>query len=66
MTIIINGKQEILNNKITLLELINLKELNPENIVIEYNEKIIKKEELNNTFINENDIIEMISFVGGG
>lgn len=66
MTVIINGKQEILNNKITLLELINLKELNPQKVVIEHNEKIIKREELKNTFINENDIIEMISFVGGG
>jgi thiamine biosynthesis protein ThiS len=65
-TIILNGVKQTIIGAGTLLELINLKKLNKETIVVEKNLKIIPKEELEKERIAENDSIEIISFVGGG
>ena len=66
MTITVNGKQEVLNDKITILEFIKFKGLNPDTVVVEHNYNIIKKEQWGNTMINSNDTLEIIRFVGGG
>jgi len=66
MKIQINGKEELIENVVNLAELINSKNLKPENIVIEHNTKIVSKEEFENVIITEEDRIEIISFVGGG
>lgn len=66
MTITVNGKQEMLNDKITVLEFIKFKGLNPDTVVVEHNYNIIKKEQWGNTMINSNDTLEIIRFVGGG
>jgi len=66
MKIQINGKEELIENITNLTELINSKNLKPENIVVEHNTKIVSKEEFENVIITEEDKIEIISFVGGG
>jgi thiamine biosynthesis protein ThiS len=64
--ITINGKEEQIPKINTLADLISLKELDSKKIVIEKNLQIIDKNNLHITNINENDKIEIISFVGGG
>ncbi|WP_058485750.1 sulfur carrier protein ThiS [Defluviitalea phaphyphila] len=66
MKIILNGKKENVQENITLMDLILSKNLNPDTIVVEYNLNIVKKEEWSNTFLKENDSIEVLRFVGGG
>lgn len=66
MQIKLNGEIEELSKEITLLELISKKGLDPQKIVIEHNLKIIKKKDLDQVNINENDTIEIVSFLGGG
>ncbi len=66
MNITINGKTETLNNSKSLLELINEKGLDKEKVVVELNLKIIQRENLKSTEIQEGDSIEIVSFVGGG
>lgn len=66
MNVKINGNYETINGQINLLQLVKLKNLNPAHIVIEYNKKVLKRDEWENIIINENDNIEIITFVGGG
>ena len=66
LKIILNGKQEVLKEGTTVAELIVLKGLNPDTIVVEYNHELVKKENLAGTFLKENDRLEILRFVGGG
>ena len=66
MVIKINGKDEVIDGISKLTELISHKALVPEHIVIEYNFRIIPKEEWSSIALQENDNVEIVSFVGGG
>lgn len=48
MEIILNGKKINVNSNITLFELLRIKKLKPERIIIEYNFKILHKENWGN------------------
>tara|TARA_Y100000310_G_C20592988_1_gene769044 strand:- start:1112 stop:1309 length:198 start_codon:yes stop_codon:yes gene_type:complete len=65
MQLKINGKPEAIEGK-TIKDIIENKQLNAEHIVIEHNNQIISKEKWDNTSLNENDNLEIVSFVGGG
>ena len=66
MTITLNGKNHTLNEPITLKVLIHTRCQNPQCVIAEVNEQIIKREQWENTNISQNDSIELITFVGGG
>ncbi len=66
MLINLNGKPEEVGISLSLVELIASKGLCAEKIVVEYNLRILPKEEWINTHLQENDKIEIVSFVGGG
>ncbi len=66
MIIKINGKDEVIDKKLDLAQLIEGKKLCPDNIVIQHNTRIVPKEEWKTVFIKESDSIEIISFMGGG
>lgn len=63
----INGEFIEFYESINLLDFVEKeKKLNQNSIVIEYNRKVLKKEEWKNTFIKDGDEIEIVHFVGGG
>jgi len=62
----LNGKFYTTSSSITLLNLIEYFNYNSEILIIEYNKFICPKERWNKTYITHNDIIELISIVGGG
>ncbi len=66
MVITINGKQETAGTDETLYELIRNKGLSPEKIVVEHNLRIVEASLWPDIHVQENDRIEIISFVGGG
>ena len=66
MQVKINGKSAELNDGINLEEAIIYYKINPETVVVELNQKIIKKKDWKEITIKETDEIEIISFVGGG
>ncbi len=66
MIIKINGKEESVDRAQNLTELISHKGLVADHIVIEHNSRIVPKEEWGSVIIEENDNIEIVSFVGGG
>lgn len=66
MKVKINGKDESINNTVNLLELILSKNLCAEKIVVEHNLNILPKDKWQEVILQENDTLEIISFVGGG
>lgn len=66
MVIRINGKKETVGKPVNLAELVYEKGLVPEHIVVEHNMRIVSKDEWSEIRLQENDNIEIVSFVGGG
>ena len=62
----LNGKQYKLRSGITLSNLLNLHNLEPNLVGIELNNKIINQNDFNGTIIRNSDDIEIVEFVGGG
>ena len=66
MKIIVNGIEHSFQEKITLQEIIKILNIVNENIIAEVNGVIVTKDEFANTIIEENSVIELVKFVGGG
>ena len=63
---ILNNKEELIEQNSSLLLLIKRKKIQERNIAIEVNQKIIPKSEWNDFKIKQNDIIEVVTAIGGG
>ena len=63
--VIINGEEKEIAGK-NLLEYLKEAGFEPERVVVERNLDIIPKDELGNTIIQDEDVIEVLRFVGGG
>lgn len=61
----INGEEKKIAGK-NLLEYLKEAGFEPERVVVERNLDIIPKDELGNTIIQDEDVIEVLRFVGGG
>ena len=61
----INGEEKEIAGK-NLLEYLKEAGFEPERVVVERNLDIIPKDELGNTMIQDEDVIEVLRFVGGG
>ena len=61
----INGEEKEIAGK-NLLEYLKEAGFEPERVVVERNLDIIRKDELGNTIIQDEDVIEVLRFVGGG
>ncbi|MDK2823864.1 MAG: sulfur carrier protein [Clostridia bacterium] len=66
MQIKVNGQLVELAEMLTITDFIKSKNLKPDSLVIQYNYKILKREEWSNTILKENDELEILNFVGGG
>lgn len=67
MNIKVNGESKELNEKISITQLLksyNIKNMNA--VVVELNGEIIESDFYEGTMINDNDMLEVVSFVGGG
>ncbi len=65
MRVTINGKVETIE-PCTLETLVTSKGLNRDALVIEHNRNIIKRENWKQVQLQEDDTLELLSFVGGG
>lgn len=66
MNIILNGKPCVIENSNNLLNILKTLDINPQNLIAEVNGEIVTAKEFENKIINENDVIELVKFVGGG
>jgi sulfur carrier protein len=62
----VNGKFFNIQDKITLLNLINKLKVPLKKVAIELNQTIINKRSLGKIKIKQNDKIEIVHFIGGG
>lgn len=66
MKIRINGKAETVEAAGSLGDILTRRGLSVDKIVVEHNCRIVPKEDLPGIHIKEGDVIEIVSFVGGG
>ena len=66
MNIIVNGDKISIEKNINLENFLELNNINNKNIVIEINKIIITKSMWKEKIIKEDDVIEIITAVGGG
>ncbi len=62
----VNGKPEQVESPVTVHEFLQKRGVNPNVVACELNLKIIKRAHLNETKIQEGDILEIIQMIGGG
>lgn len=65
MELFLNG-EKIQTIAATLDQLIDEKSFDAEGLIVELNIRIVKKEDWEKTFLNQDDRIECVTFVGGG
>ncbi|MCL4442332.1 thiamine biosynthesis protein ThiS [Desulforamulus profundi] len=66
MKILYNGKELLVEDGITIARLLNQRGLKPDTVIVEYNYQLVMKETWSNITLKENDVIEVLRFVGGG
>ena len=63
--VMINGEEKEIAGK-NLLEYLKENGFNPEHLVVERNFEIIPKEQFGSVTIQDEDVIKVLRFVGGG
>ncbi len=66
MMIRINGEEIEIAGGISIAELLRLRNIGSKNAVVEYNGSILRPEEWKNVILKDGDVLEVVSFVGGG
>ena len=66
MTITLNEKKEIINKNTSIFDFLKSKDIKLEQVIIEYNSVITKRDNWKNIILKENDNLEVLRFVGGG
>ena len=64
--IIINGDEKFIPEGISILELLDIYKINKDRVVIELNKNIIGKNDFEETILKDKDLLEIVTFVGGG
>lgn len=66
MRVEVNGREKEIAPESTALELLGTLGLDPRGVVVERNRKIVRRDDLPGTRLEEGDRIEIVHFVGGG
>jgi len=65
MLIFVNGRREDVPAG-TVGDYIRIRNLKADNLVVEYNQRIIRQSDWDSIHLGPNDALELVSFVGGG
>jgi len=65
MQVKINGKSEEVQGG-TVLDLLMMKKIEPQMVAVEVNDKVLERDHLATTRLNEGDQIEFLFYMGGG
>jgi thiamine biosynthesis protein ThiS len=66
ITITLNGKKEELPQEMNLAELLKKKNIRPEVVTVEINDRVLSRQEFEKTVIKGSDRLEFVYFMGGG
>ena len=62
----INGKKTLINDKEKLSKILQDLKIPIKKVAIEINREIIIKKKLDSIKVKENDVVEIVHFIGGG
>ena len=62
----LNGKTSTIDDKTTLSKLLNELRVPIKKVAIEMNREIVNKKKLNSIKLKNNDVLEIVHFIGGG
>ena len=62
----VNGEQEFLEEAISLAELLVAKGYASSKVAVELNGRIVSRTEYASTILQDEDVLEIVCFVGGG
>ena len=62
----LNGKKTIVDDQISLNKILKNFNISTNRVAIELNKEIVNKKKLSSIKIRNNDIIEIVNFIGGG
>ena len=66
MQIILNGQQCQLSEATSVAQFVESRQLNPRQIAIEINEKLVPRENYQAVLLAEGDCVELVTLAGGG
>lgn len=66
MRIIVNGQPENADAEATVASLIEMHNLQPLRVAVEVNEKLVQRCDFEQTQLQADDRVEIVTFVGGG
>lgn len=66
MEIVVNGKRKEAAEGMTVAEYVESLGFDPETVVVEYNEQILKREDYGRQQLEDGCVLELIRFIGGG
>lgn len=66
MKICLNGESKEVNEGVYLGQLLDMLQLNRYTVVVERNETVVRRAELEQTAVAEGDKIEIVRIIGGG
>ena len=66
MEIKINGVSEVLDEKISIKQLLKKKGQNPAKVIVVYNGEVLDRSKWSETVLENQDDLEVLRFVGGG
>lgn len=66
VSIVLNGKLRLVEAGLSVRALLRQLELEPGMVVVEHNRRILARDVLSDTEVEEDDRIELVHFVGGG
>jgi thiamine biosynthesis protein ThiS len=66
LTITLNGERRTVPGPATLADLLEHLALDPRAVVVEHNRQIVRRPVLGSTGLVDDDVVELVHFVGGG
>ena len=66
ITVTVNGDQRELPAGLSVREMLESLELQPELVVVERNREILARKTYGDVTVQEGDVLELVHFVGGG
>lgn len=66
MNVTVNGENQTIGDRLTVLDLLDSLNLKAETTVVERNGDILERASFGDTSLAEGDVLELVRFVGGG
>jgi len=66
LEIILNGKPEVLENEMSISDLLSRKNIRPEVVTVELNDSILERAAYDSTLVKNGDRLEFVYYMGGG